>query len=169
LSTSGALGPSTKFNASGPVGGVYSGHNWAFGDAVVLGIEGATMLGDISGHGPQPGAASTTYHDFFQTDARGRAGYAFGRFLPFVAAGVAYGQSRQIDTATGDNQGNVPAWSWTVGAGVDYLLAERWALRAEYLYSRSFSNQETHLDSITCCAQTRSNDQFRVGLAYFFH
>jgi outer membrane immunogenic protein len=168
LSTSGALGPTTKFSASGPIGGVYSGHNWTFSNAV-LGIEGATMLGSVTGHGPQPGAASTNYDNYFQTDLRGRAGYAFGRFLPYFATGVAWGQSRQIDTATGDNQGLVSAWSWTVGAGVEYLIAERWSVRAEYLYSRSFSNVETHLDSITCCAQTRSNDSFRVGLAYFFH
>ena len=168
LKTSGGLGPTTKFNASGPVGGVYSGHNWMFSNTV-LGIEGSTMLAGINGHGPQPGAASTRYDDYFQTDLRGRAGYAFGRFLPYFAAGVAYGASRQIDNATGNNQGLVSAWGWTVGAGVEYLIAERWSVRAEYLNSNSFTHDQTHLDSITCCAQTRSNDQFRVGLAYFFH
>ncbi len=162
------LGTATKFNANGPIGGVYSGHNWAFGDAV-LGIEGATMLGDIAGHGPQPGAAATTYHDYFQSDFRGRAGYAFGRFLPFFAAGVSYGQSRQIDVATGNQQGLAADWAWTVGGGVDYMLSERLALRAEYLHSQSLSNDETHLDSESCCAQRRADDAFRVGLAYFFH
>ncbi|HLJ72892.1 MAG TPA: outer membrane beta-barrel protein [Roseiarcus sp.] len=167
LTTTG-LGASTKFSGSGPIGGVYSGHNWMFGD-MVLGIEGATMLADISGHGPQPGAATTNYRDYFQSDFRGRAGYAIGRFLPFFAAGIAYGASRQIDVATGNNQGLVPAWAWTVGLGADYMLTERLAVRAEYLYSRSFSNDQTHLDSVTCCAQRRTDDSLRVGLAYFFH
>jgi outer membrane immunogenic protein len=168
LSTSGSLGPSTKFNASGPIGGVYSGHNWMFGNTV-LGIDGATMLGSIKGHGAEPGVASVNYRDYFEGDVRGRAGYAFGRFLPYVAAGVAYGQSQQTDLPTANTQGLVVDWAWTAGVGVEYLLADRWSLRAEYLYSSSFSHENTHLDSISCCAQTRTSDTFRVGLAYFFH
>jgi outer membrane immunogenic protein len=167
ITTSG-LGATTKFPASGPMGGVYTGHNWMFGQTM-LGIEGATMLSHITGHGAQPGATSTDYRDFTESDFRGRAGYAIGRFMPFLAAGVAYGQSQQLDTVTGNNQGLVSSVSWTAGVGVDYMLSERFALRAEYLYGHSLSNEQTHLDSGSCCEQRQSSDTLRVGLAYYFH
>jgi opacity protein-like surface antigen len=166
--TTTGMGASTKFPASGAIGGVYTGHNWMFGQTMV-GLEGATMLANITGHGAQPGAATTEYRDFTESDVRGRVGYAFGRLMPFFAAGVAYGQSQQIDLTKNNNQGLVPSVSWTVGLGADYMLTERFALRAEYLYSRSFTNEDTNLDTSSCCSQRQSNDTLRVGLAYYFH
>ncbi len=167
IRTSG-MGAATRFPASGPIGGVYTGHNWMFGQTV-LGIEGATMLGDVTGHGAQPGALSTHYREYTESDVRGRVGYAFGRLLPFFAAGVGFGQSQQLDLINNNNQGLVSSLTWNVGVGADYMLTERLALRAEYLYSRSINNEDTHLDTDTCCSQRLSNDTFRIGLAYFFH
>ena len=167
VSTQGPSGTS-KFSASGPIGGVYTGHNWMFGN-MVLGYDAATQLANVVGHGAEPGAPATDYRDFIESDFRGRAGYAFGRVLPFAAAGIAYGQSQQVDLITGNERGHVPDFAWTVGAGLDYMLTERIALRAEYLYQHSLSNEETHLDNDNCCEQSRNGSSFRLGAAYFFH
>ena len=153
---------------SGPIGGVYSGQNWMFGNAM-LGVDGAAMLGDVVGHGAQPGAASTRYRDFLESDLRGRAGYAIGRFLPFVASGLDFGASQQIDNATGNLKANQPVLAGTLGAGLDYMATERIAIRAEYLYSRSLASEITRLDNDNCCGQTRTSNSVRVGAAYFFH
>ena len=162
------MGVSKSFSASGVIGGVYSGHNWMFGNTM-LGIDGATMLANIDGRGAQPGCfASTNYQDFLESDFRGRAGYAIGPFLPFAAAGVAFGSSRQTDTVTGADKGNVPAVAGTAGVGVDYMASDRIALRAEYLYSHSVMDESTRLDNDTCCNQSRSSNSVRVGAAYFF-
>lgn len=167
VSTQG-MGVSKSFSASGPMGGVYTGHNWMFGNAM-LGFDGATMLANIDGRGGQPGASSTNYQDFLESDFRGRAGYAIGPFLPFAAAGVAFGSSRQTDTVTGADKGNVPAVAGTVGVGVDYMATDRIAVRAEYLYSHSLFDESTHLDNDSCCNQSRNGNSVRVGAAYFFH
>jgi opacity protein-like surface antigen len=166
--TTNGMGASTKFPASGPVGGLYTGHNWMFGQTL-LGFEGATMLANVTGHGAQPGTLSTQYRDYTESDVRGRVGYAFGRLLPFFAAGVGFGQSQQLDLTKNNNQGLVSSVDWNVGAGVDYMITERFVVRAEYLYSQSFDHASTHLDTDTCCAQTQSGNTFRVGLAYYFH
>jgi outer membrane immunogenic protein len=163
-----SMGVAKSFSANGPIGGIYSGHNWMFGN-YMLGYEGATTLASISGRGPQPGAVSTNYDDFLESDFRGRAGYAIGRFLPFAAAGVAFGSSQQTDYLTGANKGNVPAVAATVGVGLEYMATDRIALRAEYLYSHSVLDESTHLDSDTCCNQSRDSNAVRVGAAYFFH
>jgi len=167
VSTSG-MGQTTRFVATGPTGGLYSGHNWMFGDTM-LGVEGVTALANIEGRGGQPGAPITSYRDFVDSDFRGRAGYAFGRFMPYMAAGVAYGQAQQINFMTGDERGLTPVWSWTAVLGLDYMLTERLALRAEYAYAHTFSSEQTDLDFSNCCAQSRGADSLRLGLAYYFH
>jgi outer membrane immunogenic protein len=162
------LGASSAFRPAGPIGGAYSGQNWMFGNAM-LGIDGAAMLANVVGHGPQPGAASTNYQNFLESDLRGRAGYAIGRFLPFVASGLDFGASQQVDNANGNARTNQPVLAGTLGAGLDYMASERIAIRAEYLYSRSLASESTHLDSDNCCSQTRTSNGVRVGAAYFFH
>jgi outer membrane immunogenic protein len=162
------LGVSPAFRAAGPIGGAYSGQNWMFGNAM-LGVDGAAMLANVVGHGAQPDAASTNYQNFLESDLRGRAGYAFGRFLPFVASGLDFGASQQVDNANGNTRTNQPVLAGTLGAGIDYMASERIAIRAEYLYSRSLASESTHLDSDSCCSQTRTSNGVRIGAAYFFH
>ncbi len=162
------LGVAPTFRAAGPIGGAYSGQNWMFGNTM-LGVDGAAMLANVVGHGPQPGAASTNYQNFLESDLRGRAGYAFGRFLPFVASGLDFGASQQVDNANGNTRTNQPVLAGTLGAGLDYMASERIAIRAEYLYSRSLASESTHLDGDSCCSQTRTSNGVRVGAAYFFH
>ena len=57
--------------------------------------------------------------------------------------------------------------SATVGAGLEYMLTDRLALRGEYLYSRSIRSVSTKLDSETCCSQKREGQSVRFGLGYF--
>ena len=161
------LGVAPAFRAAGPLGGAYSGQNWMFGNAM-LGVDGAAMLANVVGRGPQPGAASTNYQNFLESDLRGRAGYAIGRFLPFVAGGLDFGASQQVDNAVGNTRTNQPVLAGTLGAGLDYMASEQIAIRAEYLYSRSLVSESTHLDTDSCCGQTRISNGLRLGAAYFF-
>jgi outer membrane immunogenic protein len=111
----------------------------------------------------------THYQDYFDTDLRARAGYAFGRFLPFVAGGAVWSDSQQTDKTNGNFRGALSDLSGSVGVGVDYMASDRITLRAEYVHTNTFTNVNTHLDSETCCSQSRSSDGFRLGLAYFMH
>jgi outer membrane immunogenic protein len=166
--TTKGLGVSSDLNASGGFGGVYTGHNWMFGNAV-LGIEGSTTLSGVAGDGPQPGAPSTHYENYFDSDFRGRAGYALGRFLPFLAAGAQWSESAQTDKANGNYRGALSHVSGLFGGGVDYMATDRIALRAEYVRGESFGTVKTHLDSETCCSQSLSSDAFKLGLAFYLH
>ena len=166
--TTKGLGASDSSNASGGFGGVYSGRNYMFGNAMA-GFDGALTLGDVEGNGAQPGAPTPHYRDYFDADLRARAGYAFGRFLPYVAAGVAWNDSEQTDTTNGNFRDALSDFSGIVGVGLEYMASDRITIRAEYVHADTFSNVNTHLDSESCCSQSRSSDGFRLGLAYFFH
>ncbi|EFG9153021.1 porin family protein, partial [Escherichia coli] len=100
--------------------------------------------------------------------ARLRAGYAFDRFLPYVAGGVAFADMdhtlvgpleayRFSDTYTG----------WTIGAGLEYALTDNVILRSEYRYtdfgSADFAvptGEENKVD-------LKSHD-VRLGISYKF-
>jgi opacity protein-like surface antigen len=160
-------GVTTKTSARGPVFGMFTGRNFMFGNAM-LGIEGATEIGNVRGSGPQPGVGFATYHDYVDADIRGRAGWAFGRFLPYLTAGVDWSRSQQIDPATGSSQGHVPGSSFVGGGGLEYMLSDRWSTRVEYLFDTSYKNTTTGLDGLPL-SQKRTAQTVRLGLAYYFH
>lgn len=107
--------------------------------------------------------ASLRYDFQWLATARARLGYASGNMLFYGTGGLAFLRESQRrtqyrDTAGPDNlspdnlYGNFtePTFTettartrkgWTVGSGVEVALGKRWALKAEYLYSR-FGKQD---------------------------
>jgi outer membrane immunogenic protein len=69
---------------------------------------------------------------------RGRLGYSFGRFLPYVTAGFAFVDIENV----GGNPANAARYmvvsemrpGFTVGAGAEYAFGNGWVGRLEYLY-----------------------------------
>ena len=164
-------GATTNNSAAGPVAGVFTGRNFLFG-SWVLGWEGAVEATNVTGTGPQPTVSPSMdivrYRNYFETDARLRAGYAAGRFLPYVTAGLDWGRSEQTDLATGSYRGRIWSDSATAGAGVEYAFDDRWTARLEYLYAWSYDSNSTELDGESL-RQTRPSQALRAGLAYYFH
>ncbi|HWG05957.1 MAG TPA: outer membrane beta-barrel protein, partial [Beijerinckiaceae bacterium] len=159
---------STAFNASGALGGVFAGRNFTFGPWV-LGIDGSIAMTDFTGNGPYPVSGdNVTLRNYIQTDIRGRVGYAFGRLMPYFAAGAIWGRSEQRDQVTLSEIGRIPSESWTVGAGLEYMLTDRLSLRGEYLYEDTLDKIRTNLTPCPGCSQTQTGNLFRVGLAYYF-
>ena len=68
---------------------------------------------------------------------RGRLGYAFDRWLPYITGGGAYGNVKAtaslpiagLAASTSNNQ-----FGWTVGAGLEYAFLGNWTAKLEYLY-----------------------------------
>jgi outer membrane immunogenic protein len=81
---------------------------------------------------------------------RARLGYSLGGFLPFITGGFAFGglsgiinnatasatngQNRQIDFEHGSNSTVQPGW--VLGAGAEYMVANNWSIKGEYLYTQ---------------------------------
>jgi outer membrane immunogenic protein len=61
-----------------------------------------------------------------------RLGYAFGRFLPYVTGGVAFGD---IETIAPPLKGtDNTKFGWTIGAGVEAAFAKNWTAKLEFLH-----------------------------------
>lgn len=165
--------------------GVFLGYNFQWDD-VVLGIEASynhTNLSAIDSGGlgrivtlsdgyqytvTSTASSQITLNDF--ATIRGRAGYAFDRFLPYVTGGVALGRASYwtgatvsyptpINTATGlpgllpavslsDGEGksNSLIYGWSAGIGLDVALTNNIFLRGEYEFIQ-FSQMKLNLNN----------------------
>jgi outer membrane immunogenic protein len=122
--------PAGSFNTSGGVVGGTLGYNWQMGQTV-FGLEGDIDWTNLRGSGVCAGTTCETRNSWLST-ARGRIGYAFDRFLPFVTGGAAFGDIK-------NNIGGVTATEtkagWTLGGGVEAAIAGPWTAKVEYLYA----------------------------------
>jgi outer membrane immunogenic protein len=120
-----------SFDLSGGVIGGTAGFNWQTGQ-VVLGIEGDVDWSGVSGTTVTScPAGCVTRNDWLGT-VRGRAGYAFDRFLPYITGGLAAGDIRASTPGfSGASQTNL---GWTVGAGLEAVIVGNWSAKAEYLH-----------------------------------
>jgi outer membrane immunogenic protein len=136
----------------GWVGGGQAGFNYQFGNRLVLGIEADASFGSLKDDvslamgEPQEGLFELGYAtriDAFGT-VRGRAGYAFDRFLPYVTGGLAWARAdldfsnrisgdgvTLLHNTASDKQ---TFTGWTLGAGLEYALTDSITAKAEYLY-----------------------------------
>ena len=79
-----------KFDVSGGLIGGTIGYNWQVGQ-IVVGAEGDIDWSGIKGSTNVLCAAGCETRNTWLATVRGRLGYAFDRFLPYVTAGLAVG------------------------------------------------------------------------------
>jgi len=141
---------STATGSTNPDGGLIGGTlgynlqtgNWVWG--IEGDIEYSWIKGtDTGGTGLCSGTGCETKNTWFGT-IRGRIGYAFDRWLPYITGGVALGDVK-MTANTGLSESDT-AVGWTVGAGVEYAFLTPWTFKLEYLY--------TDLGDSTCSAAT---------------
>jgi outer membrane immunogenic protein len=192
--------PLHGLSPNGGFGGSQIGYNWEgaiLGPRVILGIEADIQGADIKDTSSTTGAvvvggtsngrvvnASQKYDlDYFGT-IRGRLGYAFERALLYATGGFAYGG---VDTST---DVTVPAdgdhahiarsrteTGYAIGGGVEYNIAPRWTLKAEYQYIDLGSDKASgvfvtspqnfgHISSDNAFNTVRAGINYHVGTAY---
>jgi high affinity Mn2+ porin len=142
----GSFGPGTNplpeqgvlfpHSVTGLIGGYQAGYLRQFSNHVVLGVEAdASFTSPVDGPALMRAPFNTTL-DYVGT-VRGRIGYAFGRWLPYVTGGFAWGHSH-VDI--NDGAGNIVSTpgqyqpGWTAGAGVEFAVGGNWRAKLEYDY-----------------------------------
>lgn len=122
--------PGSLATNGGLVGGTV-GYNWQMGQTV-FGFEGDIDWSNLRGSGICGVTTCQTRNDWLST-ARGRIGYAFGRFLPFVSGGAAFGDIN--NNVAGVGSAIQTKAGWTLGGGVEAAIAGPWTAKIEYLYA----------------------------------
>ena len=121
-----------SYKTSGGLVGGTLGYNWQIGQAV-FGLEGDIDWSNIRGSAIC-GAGLTnceTKNDWLGT-ARGRLGYAFDRFMPYITGGLAVGEIKS--SVVGVGSAHDTKTGWTLGGGVEAAIAGPWTAKLEYLY-----------------------------------
>jgi len=146
--------------------GVTAGYNWqGVGSPWVFGIEGDVDWTSIKDSAACAGLNCQTKNNWLGT-VRGRVGYAWDRFLPYVTGGVAFGDIEANRTGfVGQSDTNA---GWTIGAGVEGVIAGNWTAKVEYLYA-DLGN--TTCSAVNCGLATNVDLQLnilRAGINYRF-
>ena len=120
----------TGVNTSGGLVGGTVGYNYQMGQTV-FGLEGDIDWADLRGSGTCGGFSCETRNDWLAT-ARGRLGYSFGRVLPYVTGGGAFGDIKS--SFAGLASQTTTRAGWTLGGGAEVAIAGPWSAKIEYLY-----------------------------------
>jgi len=120
----------TGFNTSGGLVGGTVGYNYQMGQ-VVFGLEGDGDWSNLRGSGLCAGVSCETRNDWLAT-ARGRIGYSFGRVLPYVTGGGAFGDIKS--SLAGFGSQTTTRAGWALGGGAEVAIAGPWSAKLEYLY-----------------------------------
>lgn len=177
-------------SSSGFMGGLYGGYNYQLGN-VVLGLESDIMYSalrgsiDANGHfdtggGSVPWAARVDNKLSWLGTMRGRVGYAFGHFMPYVTGGLAYGNFKSdaigVVGASSVNSSLAQSFSgsstktgWTAGAGLEYAILSNLTARLEYLHWDLGTTKWTVAADPEITLSTRhKGDTVRVGVGFKF-
>ena len=132
------------------VGG-QAGYNFHLSDNLVAGIEG-----DLNWNNQQATTTSgDTYRINWDGSVRGRLGVDLDGILPYAEAGVAFANASVAGVTTTHT-------GWTVGAGVEFKLADQVSANVEYRYS-DYGSQTFAGDSVGL-----TDNALRVGVNYHF-
>ncbi len=128
----------------GGLAGGTVGYNWQTG-SWVYGLEADAAWADLnaSASAVVPGFGLHTASDKVDSTGtvRGRIGYAFNTVLLYGTGGYAWANNKVSLSALGVSISDSKFLSgWTVGAGVEYMFAPKWSVKAEYLY-KSFDGK----------------------------
>jgi outer membrane immunogenic protein len=143
---------------SGVLGGLQGGYNYQFSPNWLVGIE--SELSWTNASGTASGLQSS--HNWYDTfDAR--LGYIlpWSGWMVYGKAGAAW---MNVDYSTVGYSANQTRDGWNVGVGVEYLIAPRWTVKAEYSF---LDFGKDNLPGFANGVDTQVN-QFKVGVNYHF-
>jgi high affinity Mn2+ porin len=172
------------FNEAGSFfGGFQAGYNYMLPNRFVIGAEvdasapawpnldGISIGGTSTFFSPSIGAASYSDTLLYFGTIRGRIGYAFGDWLPYVTGGFAwtYDQLTLTQLASGTTlSAFLWRFGWVAGAGVEFPVTSHWTARVEYLFSDYGGTSTTFPAAGQRFDSNFSLQEFRAGLNYQF-
>jgi outer membrane immunogenic protein len=133
------FGDEGSHNVSGGTVGGQIGYRWQTPSSWVFGLEAQGNWADFEGSNASqqfPGQTNQTRIDSFGLFT-GQIGYAWNRTLVYVKGGAAVTDNKYTAISTlppliGVDTANETRWGATVGAGIEYAVAQNWSLGFEY-------------------------------------
>lgn len=159
--------------SDGVLGGAYLGYNAQLSNNVVVGVEGDFAFADLQGSGGVFESVGQSIEvDVNWTAAiRARLGYAVGRFLPYVAGGVAFADVEHegfLSPGEGLGSDSQTYTGWTLGVGAEYAFTDALIVRAEYRYTDFGEEDYAARPFFDPHSMDLETNDVRFGVAYKF-
>jgi outer membrane immunogenic protein len=153
-------GPHSHFDNTGASGGIHAGYQWHFGSHVIAGLDGDVDYTDLTKLHESP---ASKFENNWQGSVRAKAGYAAGRFLPYIAAGMAVANPE----LSGWEAERKTLVGWTAGGGLDYALDQHWLVRGDIRYTDFGKQDFPFADGMTAKVRLSAFSS-TLGLSYKF-
>ncbi|QYM72445.1 TonB-dependent receptor [Pseudochrobactrum sp. Wa41.01b-1] len=186
-----AANESAALDLSGASFGLQAGYNHQFSNGFVAGFEADISKPTFSGNQTTYSTESADYKDGtiqsvqdYQYDvaasAKAKFGYAFNRMFIYGTGGIALMnevQTRDQYISTGatssmlggtgtkfnySEQEEVTRLGFTLGAGMEYALSDKWSIKADYNYTR-FSSKTFNFDGAASGVVAPYDERIRCG------
>jgi outer membrane immunogenic protein len=159
----------------GIIGGAQIGYNYQWGRAV-FGIEADIQASDqdavYTQNLPVVGNLTIGHKIPWFGTVRGRLGYAFtcGCVMAYATGGAAYGAYEPFASAGGITiSQRFTRAAWVAGAGVEWMVSERWSAKLEALYMDTGNIGEGITLPVVGTIHMRVRDAItRIGVNYHF-
>ncbi len=151
-----------KSSINGASIGGYGGVNALIMNNLIVGAEGDLNLSDQHN-------AQTNGTDFYKASSnwngsvRGRLGASYDRYMPYVTAGLAFGNNTLNLNGAQDSTTQI---GYALGAGIEGFATDRIVVRGEYIYE-GFGDQ-THNVAGKSINTNISSGLIRIGAGYRF-
>lgn len=149
---------------SGWLVGVNAGVNFTLSEAIVAGIVGDIAWTNISGTDDFGLFGDIEHTINWQGSIRGRLGFDGGAFLPYVTGGLAFANATRTSLGP-DTSADATHIGWTVGAGVEFAVADNASIDLLYRFSDYGEQEYDYGSSPTIDLQTHT---LQVGLNWRF-
>ena len=141
------------------------GYNYQTG-AWVWGIEGDFDWVDLNGTDTSTVCGSTCHiKNTWLSTVRGRVGYAFDRWLPYLTGGGAFGR---VNFGNASGTVDETKTGWTAGVGLEYAFLGNWTSKIEYLHVDLGTSTCAVSICTTGVTANYTADVVRAGLNYRF-
>ncbi len=151
------FGRARSADIDGFLGGVHGGVNFQSGQ-IVYGGELDLTYGRVDYRG-----FADTFQQKWLASARGRVGYAFDRFMPFVTAGLAYTNATMKAGGGKDSHGHI---GYVLGIGGEMMLTDKVSANLQLLHYRFDS--ETYRVLPAARNSNVVTNELRIGVNYRF-
>jgi outer membrane immunogenic protein len=143
---------------SGFIGGGQIGYNYQINGGLVLGVETDISISGIDGT-----AGGVTFGADYLGTLRARVGYAADRVMFYGTGGLGYGRGDLQIGGLSNKQTHV---GWTLGGGIEAMIAPQLSARIEYLYMDL--GRETYGSVVGPMNVGFTASLLRVGMNYKF-
>lgn len=143
---------SAQHDTDGLIGGIQIGYNWQLPSRVVFGIEADLSAADIKAKWTDSAYYGQDKHKLVGS-IRGRIGYDYDGFLPYLHGGLAWAKNEHtlncgINITHGtscdepfNEKKSDNVTGYVIGAGVEYAIDQSWSLKGEYAYTNYGKNR----------------------------